>query len=111
MSTLFCQGDCTFPRPDEKNLPVAFAFSSSQVSRGRKGARLVEWPASMRLLTLRQAERLTGIWRYTLKSWLQQAGVRFPGRRRGSKFLVREQDIRDVIELHSAQRSSAKLRS
>ena len=49
-------------------------------------------------VSLRQAERLTGICRHTLRLWLEHdLGLTFPRVSRGSKFLILERDLEMVL--------------
>jgi len=49
-------------------------------------------------VSLRQAERLTGICRHTLRLWLEHdLGLTFPRISRGSKFLILERDLEMVL--------------
>ena len=53
-------------------------------------------------ISLREAERVTGISRHTLRLWLEQdLGLVFPPLHRGSKFLVLERDVEEVLRLHT----------
>jgi hypothetical protein len=50
-------------------------------------------------ISLREAERITGISRHTLRLWLEEdLGLAFPSVPRGSKFLVLEKDVETVIQ-------------
>jgi hypothetical protein len=50
-------------------------------------------------ISLREAERITGISRHTLRMWLEEdLGLVFPNVPRGSKFLVLEKDVETVIQ-------------
>jgi predicted site-specific integrase-resolvase len=52
--------------------------------------------------SLREASALTGISRQTLRRWLEiDLGLRFPAITRGSKLMLREQDIQSVLRKHS----------
>jgi hypothetical protein len=55
-------------------------------------------------ISLREAERLTGISRHTLRLWLEEElGLVFPKLPRGSKFLVFEKDVETVLRKHTPQ--------
>jgi hypothetical protein len=50
-------------------------------------------------ISLREAERVTGINRHTLRLWLEEdLGLIFPSVPRGSKFLVFEKDVEAVLQ-------------
>lgn len=50
-------------------------------------------------MSLREAEKLTGIGRQTLRLWLEQdLGLVFPTVSRGSKFLILERDLEAVLK-------------
>ena len=53
-------------------------------------------------ISLREAERITGISRHTLRLWLEEdLGLVFPNVHRGSKFLVLEKDVETVLRMHT----------
>ena len=53
-------------------------------------------------ISLREAERATGISRHTLRLWLEEElGLVFPQLYRGSKFLVFERDLEMVLRKHT----------
>jgi len=49
---------------------------------------------------LREAQRRTGISRFTLRKWLLEAGMAFPSIDQGSKFLIAADEIEKAILLH-----------
>jgi predicted site-specific integrase-resolvase len=52
--------------------------------------------------SIRQAAKLTGINRHTLRRWLElDLGFRMPDVARGSKILLTEKDIEAVLRKHS----------
>jgi hypothetical protein len=59
-------------------------------------------------MSLREAEKLTGIGRQTLRLWLEQdLGLVFPTVSRGSKFLILEKDLEAVLKKREGRRKAA----
>jgi hypothetical protein len=52
-------------------------------------------------MSLREADRLTGISRHTLRRWLEQSGLALPSIDRGSKFMVSVRDLEAAIAAHA----------
>ena len=57
--------------------------------------------------SLRAAEKLTGVNRFTLRRWLTESGYSIPGVKRGSKILLSETALRFLLDQHSPQRRIA----
>jgi hypothetical protein len=52
------------------------------------------------MISLREAERRTGISRFTLRDWLEDSGFAFPSIEQGSKFMISLADIESAISMH-----------
>lgn len=55
-------------------------------------------------ISLREAARRTGIDRFTLRTWLEDAGFHVPSVGHGSKVFILDADLRTALALHMVHR-------
>lgn len=65
-----------------------------------------------KLYSLRAAAALLGVHRATLKAWLRaDLAMRWPEVKRGSKLLIREQDLETIVQRRAPQSDFARRRT